>query len=55
MILSSECSIRSRIRQQSDGHGGLRERLYCALGYGLIQAIKAVMSYEDEVCHSPVP
>jgi len=26
-----------------------RERLYCATGYGLIQFVKALMSYEDEV------
>ena len=27
-----------------------RERLYCASGYGLIQCVKALMSFEDEVC-----
>lgn len=27
-----------------------RERLYFATGYGLIQCVKGLMSYEDEVC-----
>lgn len=27
-----------------------KERLYYASGYGLIQTVKALMSYEDEVC-----
>ena len=28
-----------------------RERLYFATGYGLIQCVKALMSYDDNVCH----
>jgi len=31
-----------------NGKDPVKERLYCATGYGLIQAIKAIMSYEDE-------
>ncbi len=27
-----------------------RERLYFATGYGLIQCVKGLMSFEDEVC-----
>lgn len=28
----------------------IRERLYFATGYGLIQCVKALMSYDDQVC-----
>ena len=33
--------------------GTCRERLYFASGYGLIQCVKGLMSYEDEVRSSP--
>lgn len=46
-ILSSEYMREFGSRVTEYGH---RQRLYCASGYGLIQAIKAIMSYEDEVC-----
>ena len=29
---------------------GHMERLYFASGYGMIQSVKALMSYEDDVC-----
>ena len=38
------------------GSGGTcRERLYFASGYGLIQCVKGLMSYEDEVRFPPSP
>lgn len=33
--------------------GPHRERLYYATGFGLVQCVKALMSYEDEVTLSP--
>lgn len=32
-----------------------RERLYFATGYGLIQCVKALMSYDDNVSHYAAP
>lgn len=31
-----------------------KERLYFATGYGLIQSVKALMSYEDSVSAHPI-
>jgi len=36
-------------------YGAYRERLYYTTGFGLIQCVKALMSYEDEVTHSTRP
>lgn len=33
--------------------GACRERLYYTTGFGLIQCVKALMSYEDEVIRFP--